>query len=259
MPLLGWEETVTCPYNNAHQISKSKLITHLVKCRRNNPDAGIEICSFNSTHHIPRDQMAEHEKNCESAKQIAYLMSAPMPSSSFNAPVSNAVPDMGIDDEDWEAEATITKSYDPSKKTQNRSILRKKEGATPSERREFRKNERIRLEELEDKLSNQLSKTSLREEPARVPNFNNNDRPKGIGRGRGVILCRDKWTLSRNARGSVSTNQSCDSDLSEAWKRSPHSDSCGNQQKQTKNAENCEKINVPKGRGRGRVKWGMEK
>ena len=100
--------------------------------------------------------------------------------------MSNNVPDLGIDDEDWEAEATITKSYDPSKKTQNRSILRKKEGATPSERREFRKNERIRLGELQmsnmDKLSTQLSKTSLREktmEPARGPNFNNNDRPKG--------------------------------------------------------------------------------
>jgi len=113
-----------------------------------------------------------------------------------------------------------------------------------------------------DKLGTQLSKTSLREKskepPAKVPNFNNNDRPKGIGRGRGVILSRDKWTLSRNARGSVSTNQSGESDQSEAWKQSPQSDSCGNQQKTVK-AGNCEKINVPKGRGRGRVKWGMEK
>jgi len=110
-------------------------------------------------------------------------------------------------------------------------------------------------------LSTQLSKTSLRDEPARVlvPSLNNNDRPKGIGRGRGVILCKDQWTLSRNARGSVSTNQSCGSDQSEAWKQSPHVDSCGVRQNQSMNSGNCEKINVPKGRGRGRVKWGLEK
>ena len=81
----------------------------------------------------------------------------------------------------------------------------------------------------------------------------------GIGRGRGVILCKDQWTLSRNSLGSVSTNQSVESDQSEAWKQSPHVDSSGNQQKQTMNVKNCEKINVPNGRGRGRVKWGMEK
>jgi len=243
MPLCEWEETETCPYNNAHQISKSKLITHLVKCRRNNPNAGIEICSFNSSHHIPKDELAEHEKNCPSAKQLAMILNSPM-SSSLNAPVSNVAPVNGIDDEDWEAEATIKKSYDPKKVINNRSVLRKIEGVTPSKRRDFRMNERVRLQELQvnsantEKLSDQLSKTFMRDESRQpVPNFNNNDRPLAKGRGRGVMLGRVQWNESRNALGSVSSNQSSGSDAT------------GNK---------VEEKNVPKSRGRGKIKWGTK-
>ena len=54
-------------------------------------------------------------------------------------------------DEDWEAEATIKESYNPYKMTAAKQILRKIEGATESERREFRDQEKRRLEELKKK------------------------------------------------------------------------------------------------------------
>jgi len=53
------------------------------------------------------------------------------------------------EEEDWEKEATIKSSYNPTKKASEKNVLRKLEGATPSQRKEFRAQERVRLAELE--------------------------------------------------------------------------------------------------------------
>ena len=51
-------------------------------------------------------------------------------------------------EEDWEQEATARRSYDPSLAASKRDVLRKVEGATPSQRKEFRAQERQRHEHL---------------------------------------------------------------------------------------------------------------
>ena len=74
-------------------------------------------------------------------------------------------------EEDWELEATVTRSYDPKAKAEKmkvellvergntdyysdskilKQVLRKIEGATPSERKVFRAMERARLDLLEE-------------------------------------------------------------------------------------------------------------
>ena len=95
-------------------------------------------------------------------------------------------------EEDWELEATVTRSYDPKAKAEKmkvalfvkrgntdycsdskilEQVLRKIEGATPSERKVFRAMERARLDLLEEgtkrkapvgmSLSNNTSKESV--------------------------------------------------------------------------------------------------
>ena len=53
-----------------------------------------------------------------------------------------------IGEENWEIEASIKTSYDPSKKASQMPVLRKLEGATPSQRKEFRASEKLRLEAM---------------------------------------------------------------------------------------------------------------
>lgn len=53
--LLGYEDLVECPYNRAHQILRSRIQTHLVRCRKSHPDIHLEICPFNSTHLMKKE------------------------------------------------------------------------------------------------------------------------------------------------------------------------------------------------------------
>jgi len=54
-----------------------------------------------------------------------------------------------VGDEDWEKEATVKQSYDPKKKAQKTPVLRNLQGATPSQRKEFRAQEKIRIDNLQ--------------------------------------------------------------------------------------------------------------
>lgn len=50
-------EMVLCPYNPAHRIAKNRLNTHLIKCRRSNPDAKLVACEFNVNHRVPEPEL----------------------------------------------------------------------------------------------------------------------------------------------------------------------------------------------------------
>ena len=53
------------------------------------------------------------------------------------------------EEEDWEREAIIKTSYDPKKKASELPVLRKLEGATKGQRKEFRASEKARHEGLD--------------------------------------------------------------------------------------------------------------
>jgi len=52
-------------------------------------------------------------------------------------------------EENWEKEATVKQSYDPKKKASKAPVLRYVQGATPSQRKEFRAKEKVRLETMQ--------------------------------------------------------------------------------------------------------------
>ena len=106
------------------------------------------MCPFNSCHHIPLAEEQYHRARCEDRKLVEmtrYQMRGEAQKPVSFTPARREAQD---DEEDWELEATITTSYDPSKKTSQLPVLRKLAGATPSQRKEFRAMEKVRLEEL---------------------------------------------------------------------------------------------------------------
>jgi len=63
-------------------------------------------------------------------------------------------------EENWEKEATVKQSYDPKKKASNAPVLRYVQGATPSQRKEFRAKEKVRLETMQQGGLNDSMNTS---------------------------------------------------------------------------------------------------
>lgn len=55
--LSGYDEMVTCPYNSVHLILKSRIQTHLVKCRQSHLGVKKERCPFNSSHLINEPEL----------------------------------------------------------------------------------------------------------------------------------------------------------------------------------------------------------
>jgi len=165
MPLLEWEKTLTCPYNPSHQITIEKLQFHLVKCRRNHPNTDVQICAFNTSHHVKAASMEQHLATCPDRKHVEqdrYVprraqSPAPRPRPSPR-PLPSPRPRPLEATEDWEAE-TVASSYDPSARAKASQVVRKLEGATPSQRKAFRAEERWRLERLREG-SNASSRSS---------------------------------------------------------------------------------------------------
>lgn len=48
----------------------SRLPKHQNDCRKQNPNANVSRCRFNSAHHIPNEDLTRHESECES--RVAY-------------------------------------------------------------------------------------------------------------------------------------------------------------------------------------------
>ena len=69
-----FEKLIQCPYDPVHQIREEKFSLHLIKCRKalsNHPTSPYyhkiqeyEICRWNNKHHIHKDSIDKHEKEC---------------------------------------------------------------------------------------------------------------------------------------------------------------------------------------------------
>jgi len=150
MPVCDWEKTYTCPYNPVHQITIDRLQVHLVKCRKNHPGSDIAICPFNSAHHISRAELPLHKIVCHDRRVVEQDMHIIGKRPVILPVIPGELPPS---DEDWEREAVVVRSYDPAAKARERCVLRKLEGATRSERKEFRALEYQRIKALESKMS----------------------------------------------------------------------------------------------------------
>ncbi|XP_045457204.1 gametocyte-specific factor 1-like [Melitaea cinxia] len=55
---------VSCPYDPAHRVPRSRIQGHIVKCQVKHPE--LAICPYNATHRLPHSEMTHHVKNCPS-------------------------------------------------------------------------------------------------------------------------------------------------------------------------------------------------
>jgi hypothetical protein len=143
------QKTVTCPYNPSHQLINEgiRVQRHLVKCGKNHPESDVSICQFNTCHRMPESELQLQHLDCPDRKQVECWAS--VPSSTLLVKDTRGHEEGG---DDWEAEAEMRNSYNPSMSASQRPVLRKVEGKTPSERRAFQLEERERLHRLNSEL-----------------------------------------------------------------------------------------------------------
>ena len=220
---------------------------HLVKCRRNHPDAEVVICKFNSSHHIPLREEQYHLQTCQDRKFIEMMKYGLRLEEKKQVPFKPATRVLDEDDEeDWEKEAIIKTSYDPRKKASQLPVLRKLEGATKCQRKEFRAHEKERHESLDSESVGKIG--CLRRPKVDVPDSARDGdfggaRMRGVGRSVNQQLVRGSAiTVARSSQQVASGEQGS-----------------GGAQGVLVEAEGGEVVVCGRGRvgkGRGRVVWG---
>ena len=65
-------QLLTCPYNSSHKITMDRIQTHLVKCRRNHPEADLVVCPYNANHHMPKPEEQFHVTSCPDAYRRSF-------------------------------------------------------------------------------------------------------------------------------------------------------------------------------------------
>ncbi|XP_065365221.1 uncharacterized protein LOC135958255 [Calliphora vicina] len=149
---LTYDDMVECPYNKTHIMLRKRLQSHLLKCRVNYPDVELRKCPFNITHLIPEPEYTHHATNCPDRKLITqYKYEAPEPKEDEgpkHAPIEC--------DEDWDD--TDVNDYNPKLNLENSNIIRKPDGANPSERKLFIKKERKRLGDGDESSDDEKNK-----------------------------------------------------------------------------------------------------
>ena len=65
-------QLLTCPYNSSHKIAKDRIQTHLVKCRRNHPEADLVVCPYNASHRVPMPEEQFHVTSCPDAHRRSF-------------------------------------------------------------------------------------------------------------------------------------------------------------------------------------------
>ena len=100
--------TRICPYNKSHIIRAEKWDLHLMKCRENHPDSGIVMCKYVYGHHIPKEKIEEHEKECYE-EQEEQRNKSPLNDKTFVIPhpLRNHNGSVSSSDPEWEEEVQI--------------------------------------------------------------------------------------------------------------------------------------------------------
>ncbi|GLH02930.1 hypothetical protein R5R35_012618 [Gryllus longicercus] len=189
------EPVLVCPYNPSHQILRSRMQYHLVKCQKNHPSTEKVICPFNATHRIPRPELQYHIATCperrivEEQKYVTQDESVDSVDGNKPGLVPYYMPRVPPCEENWDD--FHGKGYDPATLTIKKPILRNLPGATKSERKKFRLMERRRVQMLssgeivEDEQSDQ---SIISSENIRRPKWDSAmAQTLRLGMGRGTI------------------------------------------------------------------------
>lgn len=148
------DDMVECPYNKYHQMTRKRLIPHLLKCRLSYPDAELVKCPFNASHLIPEPEFTHHVANCKDKAIIHQYKYNTLPVK-IDAEDRKQVE---IDcDENWDD--TEVDDYDPNKYVSKANVIRTNIGNLPSVRKQFTLSERKRLGDEDSDDDEEAQKT----------------------------------------------------------------------------------------------------
>ncbi|XP_045456367.1 gametocyte-specific factor 1 homolog [Melitaea cinxia] len=127
-------QLVSCPFDKAHQVEHSRLHFHINKCKKQHRNSQKVTCPFDSTHIIGSIHLDHHVQTCPKRFILdsqKYIMD------NNHRPVVEVQEARSIQsEENWDDEHTST--YVPDLEKKGPHIIRKVQGATPSERRKAR-------------------------------------------------------------------------------------------------------------------------
>lgn len=160
---------VSCPYNPAHRIKKSKLMNHIVKCKKYSKTENLEECPLDRSHVVNRECLREHIAHCTGKVKLVDT------NTEIFKPKANE-PSMIVNSystENWDEEPEAT-PYNPMEVSANKPVIRCVSGLSKSERKKFRENERMRIANLKgyhsiSAASSSMTKDTAQEAPLRPP------------------------------------------------------------------------------------------
>lgn len=130
---------IRCPYESSHRILREKLQFHLTRCEYVNRKSVLTKCPYNATHKEPFSVLVEHINTCPDRRKLDDFL--------FNAPPKPLAPlSFDIKCESWDDENHAT--YNPEVICENKAVLLLKQVVPPSERKQFRLEERRRYQNL---------------------------------------------------------------------------------------------------------------
>ncbi|CAD6224718.1 GSCOCG00005518001-RA-CDS [Cotesia congregata] len=168
---------VTCPIDKSHEIFRSRLPQHLIKCLKANKLVNKMICPYNTTHLININEKEKHLMECESYAKI-FIESAEMaekPNYSGVVHFDDAVDQVtraleasGIDGQEEKVCFIDGPAYNPEEAKINEQLYRQLNGEAKSARKNFRREEVKRHAELEAKQSTVMQNGGHRSNKAKL-------------------------------------------------------------------------------------------
>lgn len=148
---IGSDYFVTCPYNPAHVYLKSREPAHVFKCAETAKIKGkMKRCRFNSAHVVGELEFKCHEDECVNRASYERYKYTPVANGESLSERAETHPPETFEpvesSDNWDH--CDAPSYDPEKYATENAVIRLLPGRPPSERKEFRRAERARLQEF---------------------------------------------------------------------------------------------------------------
>ncbi|XP_043239484.1 uncharacterized protein LOC122390514 isoform X2 [Amphibalanus amphitrite] len=157
------EETITCPFNKAHQITGMRYHLHIVRCAKQTVGRDVRICTFNAKHIIDVPKYAHHIEHCPDRDRLDRVITEKLAEihesdKRIRSQPIDSAPDFQFSSgENWDDDVAAVPSYrrrgsyDPSAAISNRDVYRfPQEPMGKSSRRQFRSETVARLRQIQE-------------------------------------------------------------------------------------------------------------
>ncbi|XP_015113122.1 gametocyte-specific factor 1 homolog [Diachasma alloeum] len=171
---------VTCPLDKSHHILKSRLIFHLVRCKKNHDLSGKATCVFNSTHIVDKDELKIHHLTCLDRREMQEFRyeSDEADQKQWEGIITlqdvvKVHEESSTYGESWDDDPVVG-TYDPYKANENKDVLNTLMVASKSEKKAWRKYQRQKMAQFESSQYSEVNtpkevQTKASLEPLRSP------------------------------------------------------------------------------------------